>query len=281
MLKIKRFYSEHKTGTVLGILLGVALVLLTITSERRHLNIKETGLSVFSVFQTGINQVENFFSRTFNSINELKKLKIEYDELQDKLSEYKIIERDLVELRQENKILREQLGFSREIGINHIPAEIIGKDPGNVFNTIAINRGSRHGVKKDMPVIAFQEGFQGLVGKVVSTGLFSSQVIPLYDSTCYVAARLQKSRYEGLVSGMGGLHKNLIMRYVKKRARAEIKYGDLVITSGMNSIYPKGIYIGRVRAVWGKTYETSLELEVESIIDFSKLEYVFILESGD
>ena len=68
-----------------------------------------------------------------------------------------------------------------------------------------------------------------------------------------------------------------MLKYVKKRARTEIRYGDLLITSGMSSIYPEGIYIGRVRTIGAKEYESTLALTVEPIIDFSKLEYVFVL----
>jgi rod shape-determining protein MreC len=201
--------------------------------------------------------------------------------MQERLNQYRRMERNIVELKMENQQLRKQLGFSQKIGYKHIPAEIIGKDPGNYFNTIMINKGKRDGVKENMPVIAFQEGFQGLIGKVVAVGLCCSEVLPIFDQSCYVAARLQSSRYEGLVSGKTGSASRIIMRYVKKRARSDIKYGDLIITSGMNSIYPKGIYIGRVREIGGKEYETTLELEIEPIIDFSRLEYVFVLQKEE
>ncbi|TFG59436.1 MAG: rod shape-determining protein MreC, partial [Spirochaetales bacterium] len=170
------------------------------------------------------------------------------------------------------------LGFSQKLEIGHVPAEIIAKDPGNFFNTITVNKGSSHGIKPDMPVIALQDGFEGLVGKVAGVGLMTSEIIPIYDRNCFVAARLMNTRYEGLTSGQGNYSDFIKMRYVKKNARTEIQYGDLVITSGMNSIYPRGIYLGRIRNIAAKDYETSLELEVEPILDFSKLEYVFILQ---
>ena len=173
-------------------------------------------------------------------------------------------------------LFRSQLGFSERIGYKHISAEIIGKDPGNFFDTITINRGRKDGVEYNMPVIAFQDGYQGLIGKVVHVGFQAAEILPIYDRSCYVAARLQSSRYEGLVSG-DGRGETVKMQYIKKYARNEIKSGDLVITSGMESIYPKGIYIGRVREIGGKEYDTSLILEIEPIIDFSRLEYVFVL----
>jgi rod shape-determining protein MreC len=67
------------------------------------------------------------------------------------------------------------------------------------------------------------------------------------------------------------------MRYVSDQARTEIGYGDLVITSGMSSVYPKGIHIGTVVSVEAQPYDTSLELKLDPIVDFERLEYVFVI----
>jgi len=56
-----------------------------------------------------------------------------------------------------------------------------------------------------------------------------------------------------------------------------VEIGDPVITSGMRSLFPEGIQIGFVHGILSRPYETSLEIQVESVIDFSRLEYVFIL----
>lgn len=281
MVNIRGFVEKHKTGVTFSVLVLVSLICLLVSTNAFVVEPKKVGLSVFSLTQSGISKLGTFVSRTINSINELKKLRTQFEEMQVQLSDYGQIERNIVELRLENEQLRRQLGFSEKIGYNHIPAEIIGKDPGNYFNTIMINKGRRDGVERNMPVIAFNDGFQGLVGKVVGVGATSSEVLPIFDNSCYVAARLQVARYEGLVSGNSYGDSKVIMRYVKKRARNEIRYGDLVITSGMQSIYPKGIYIGRVRSLSGKEYETTLELEIEPIIDFSKIEYVFVLDKEE
>ena len=71
----------------------------------------------------------------------------------------------------------------------------------------------------------------------------------------------------------------LSMSYVKKLALEQVQYGELVITSGMGQLFPEGIHIGRVREMTAKGYEASLELEVEPIVDFSRLEYVFIIDT--
>jgi rod shape-determining protein MreC len=135
-----------------------------------------------------------------------------------------------------------------------------------------------HGIENNMPVIAFQGGMQALVGKVVQTGQVESLVMPLYDQRCFVSARLAHERYDGIVEGQGMPVYPLLMRSITKRARDDVKTGDIVVSSGMGGVYPDGIIIGRVSKIIFLEYETSIELELESAIDFSRLEYVFVIK---
>jgi rod shape-determining protein MreC len=73
------------------------------------------------------------------------------------------------------------------------------------------------------------------------------------------------------------------MRLISKRARDEVNLGDMVITSGVGGVYPAAVYpggisIGRVSKINYQEYETSMEAELESAIDFSRLEYVFVID---
>jgi rod shape-determining protein MreC len=171
------------------------------------------------------------------------------------------------------------LGFSESLGYKHIAAELIGRDPDNLFSAFVINKGKQAGVMNNMPVIAYQNGMQGLVGKVIQAGQFESLVMPLYDVSSFVASRLSELRYEGIVEGQGSPEMPLLMRFIQKRARDEISFGDIIITSGMGGIYPRGITVGRVSRVLYQEYEISMEVELESIIDFSRLEYVFVIDA--
>jgi rod shape-determining protein MreC len=161
--------------------------------------------------------------------------------------------------------------------MERIAAEVIARDTDNLFSTITINKGARHGVRKGMPVVAYQGDMEGLVGKVLLVGPGASQIVPLYDPQCLVSARLDRTRHEGLVNGQGKDKDTILMRYVKRTAKDAIEYGDLVVTSGLGGLYPKGINIGRIRDIRAQAYETSLELEVEPIIDFDRLEYLFLV----
>ncbi|HOX91980.1 MAG TPA: rod shape-determining protein MreC, partial [Spirochaetales bacterium] len=75
----------------------------------------------------------------------------------------------------------------------------------------------------------------------------------------------------------GSRDQSLVVQYIKKRAQSEIQFGDILVTSGLNSIYPPGIVVGRVTKVRSVEYLTSLEVEMDPVLDFGKLEYVFIV----
>ena len=241
-------------------------------------NVMDTGLSLFSGVRGKVNDASSFFSRTVLSAQELFRLRAEHADLVEQIARYERLERSAAEIFQENARLREQLGFSQSLGYRHIPARLIGRDPDNLYSALVINKGRSSGVARNMAVIAWQGGSQALVGKVIEANAFDSLVMPLYDSSLLVSSRFGTSRYEGIVEGQGSVDTPLRMRFIPKRARDEIGQGDLVITSGMGGVYPPDINIGRVSGVAYREYEISMEVEVESLIDFSRLEYVFVIE---
>jgi len=259
-------------------LILVSFLALFFSSRSGLVDAKNMGLSLFSGFRVGIKEASSLVSRTVLSIRELASLRREYDELTERIARYEQLERTSAEIRQENNRLREQLGFSMDLRYQHIPAELTGRDPSSLFSAFAINKGTHAGVAVDMPVIAYHNGTEGLVGKVIYTGAFESLVMPLYDSGCFVSSRLAESRYEGIVEGRGIPEIPLLMRYIVKRARDEISIGDMVISSGLGGVFPPGINIGRVNRILYEEDALSMEVEIEPSIDFFRLEYVFVIK---
>ena len=263
---------------VFAALMLVSFSLLLFSTRSLMMNIQDAGLSVFSGARGRVDYLSSLVSQAFISVQELARLKSEYVELQERFARFERLERSAVEIYQENLRLREQLGFSESLSFRHIPAKLIGRDPDNLFSALVINKGRHSGVEKDMAVIAWQGGSQALVGKVIQARTFESLVMPLYDTSLSIAARFSSSRYDGIVEGQGDPETALRMRFIPKRARDEINYGDLIVSSGMGGIYPSGLNIGRVSGVSYREYEVSMEVELEPLIDFSRLEYVFVIE---
>jgi rod shape-determining protein MreC len=197
----------------------ISILLLMLSSRNFIINFKDIGLSLFTGIRGGVYEVSSFVSRTVLSVKELSDLRKEHAELLRQLSRYEELERSNAEINLENARLREQLGFSRTLRFKRIPAQISGKDPDNLFSAIVINKGSFSGVKNNMPVVAWQNGTQALVGKVIHTGVLESLVMPVFDVNSLIASRFLVSRYEGIVEGRGNQEAPLLLRFVPKRAR--------------------------------------------------------------
>lgn len=277
MRAIKGFLLRHRTGSLLAAYLIVSLTLLAVTSDAVRIDFKKAGVTVVSVFQRGGAEVGRFFGRMVNSIGELRRLRENYESLQEQIQQYRVNEREIAQMRSENMRLREQLGFSETLTGSYQAAEVIGTDAGDFLSGLLIDKGSVHGIEKNMPVVAYAGGFEALVGKIIQVGPVSSIVMPLFDPGCYVPGRMQSSRYTGLINGQGTRLDNLLMTSIPKSARGAIKVGDIVMTSGLSSIYPADLYVGRVTEIGAKPWDTSLLVDIEPAVDFSRLEYVFVL----
>lgn len=264
---------------VAPILLAASLLCLTVSTRSLEGLPESLGLTILGFFQRGFSAVGGFASDTVASIKELRRLRENYVELSAELERYTNMERGLADLREENQRLRAQLGFSRDIAYERIAARIVAKDPENLYSTITVDKGFDDGIRKNMPVIAFQDGMEGLVGRVVEVGRGTSKIVPIYDSKSFVASRLSAgSRTEGLVGGQGSPDDPLLMRFVKKRAKDELQFGDLVSTTGYESLYPPDVAVGRVKKVRVLDYQTSIDIELDPVLDFSRIEYVFVVK---
>ena len=281
MKRVKFSFKSRQDLLLLLILVVASGVMLGFSSGGVAVNFKQIGFSALSGLQGAAHSVGSFFSGTVNAIRELSDLQEKYALLEKRLEDYESMQRSNAEIIRENERLRGILGFSESIQFRNIPAEVIARDASNLYSAITVNKGARHGVKKDMAVVSFQDGpYQMLVGKVVQVGITTCMIMPLYDFQCYVPSKLESSRFYGIVNGQGSRDASLVMRYVPKRAQSQIKTGDLIVTSGENSAYPPNISVGTVAGINSNNYDNLLEIVVNPSIDFAKLETVFILDTA-
>ena len=262
------------------LLIGLLLfsnIVLNFSGGGFILNLKKIGFSAFSTVEKGVHFIVHGISDSFNSVKELKRLKKDYNELVLKLENYEKMQRSNADIRKENERLREQLNFSISMDEQNFPAQIISRDFDNVYAYLTIDKGSVNGIRKNMPVVAYQNGNQGLVGKVVQVGTFTSQIMPVYNMDYIVSARIQNSRDLGLVNGNGSQDNPLLMQYILKKVADELSYGDIVVTSGENDNYLKDIPIGTISKIISLDYNSSLNIELTPIIDFSRLENVIVV----
>lgn len=274
----RRSFTFSISEFVFIILLSISGIMLGFSGGGFVVNFQKLGFSVFTSLQKGVCFVTDGVTGIFTSVGELKNLREENLELTEKLKNYEFLQRNNAEIRKENERLKEQLDFSVRIEQKNYPAQIIGRNPDNLYSGITINKGSRNGIRKGMPVIAVQHGTVGLVGRVVTVGLLTSSIMPVYDLKCSISCRIQNTRDVGLVTGTGNADSPLAMKYIKKRVLPELNFGDIIVTSGESSNYIKDIPVGTISKISVVDYDSSLDIEVTPIIDFSRLETVIVTD---
>ena len=263
------------------ILVVASSVMLSFSSGGFIINFKNVGFTIFSTIEKGVATVSFFVKDAIDGVVKLVNLSKEYDELTEKLKDYEYMQRTNAAIRKENARLKEQLGFADSIQQKTIPANIISRGADNLHTTLIIDKGSKDGIKKNMSVVAIQNGNIGVVGKVVSVGYNTAQIMNIFNSSCSISARMQNTRDIGLVTGNGTEDKPLSMKYIKKRVISELHFGDIVVTSGENGNYVKEIPIGTISKVSILDYDTSLDIEIEPVINFSRLESVMVVSNTE
>lgn len=275
--KIKFRFQE----LLLIILVVGSSVMLSFSSGGFIINFKNVGFTIFSTIEKGVATVSFYVKDAVDGVVKLVNLSKEYDVLTEKLKDYEYMQRTNAAIRKENARLKEQLGFADSIQQKTIPANIISRGADNLHTTIIIDKGSKDGIKKNMSVIAIQNGNVGVVGKVVSVGYTTAQIMSVYNTNCSISARMQNTRDIGLITGNGTEDKPLSMKYIKKRVIGELHFGDIVVTSGENGNYLKEIPIGTISKVSILDYDTSLDIEIEPVINFSRLESVMVVSNTE
>ena len=263
---------------VLILLVVVSGIMLGLSTGGFIVNFKTVGFSALSTLQKGVRAGFNGITGMVSAVQEIRVLREEYQRLTEQLENYEYMQRNNTEIRRENEHLKEQLAFTEQFEYKNHPAQIIGRDPNNQYSTLTINKGSRHGIRKNMPVIAVQNGLVGLVGKVLQVGYTTSLVMPIYDYESNVSARIQDTRDVGLVSGLGWEDRPLSMKYIQKRVLPDLQYGDLIVTSGENENFMKDIPIGYITTITVQDYDSSLNIELSPVVDFGRLETVIVVD---
>lgn len=186
----------------------------------------------------------------------------------------------LQELKQENDRLTRLLELKPNRFPKSIAARVIAFDPRSEFRTIRVNKGSRDGVVPNLPVVAAQ----GLVGKVGPVFGHDAYVLLVVDPSSHVDVMVQRPAVRTLLSGSGLLKHTRLkhgyfltqLEYLKKES--DVAAGDVVVTSGLDQLYPPGIMVGAIESVEKDREGLFLEARVLPAVDFSKLREVLILE---
>jgi rod shape-determining protein MreC len=178
----------------------------------------------------------------------------------------------LRETQQENLRLRKLLHFEERVAQQSVVARVIARDISTEFRAIRINRGESSGLRKNMAVVTNE----GVVGRILRTTPATSDVVTVMDSNSAVDAIDDRSRARGVVEGM--TDETCQLRFVLRTD--DIQPGDVMVSSGLGGIFPKGVPVGSVSKVNRKPFGITQDVEIKPSVDFSKLEEVLVVTTA-
>ncbi len=254
----------------------LALVLISYTGrDRTNLTpVEKIIKNTVTPVESGVTRVLNGINDIFRTVFTIGSIKEENEKLKQRIAELESENILLREYEYQNIRLRELLQFKDTVSrsFDTVSASVVGRNPSNWFETVTINRGKDDGVKKNMPVITSQ----GLVGHVINVSDSSAEVLLIVDSSSAVGGLVQINRTPGVIEGLDKKG-YLKMSYISKEAPVREK--QVVITSGLGGIFPKGIPIGRITEVEMESNGLVKHATVRPFVDFNRLEEVMVIKT--
>jgi rod shape-determining protein MreC len=265
------FFKNYRTVILIGAVIVAALVLLSYSLNRdsgegvvKNLAL-EAAAPVRKIFSAVIEGVDNAWERYVHLVGlveENRNLKNKIAGMQTDLLLYK-------EGYQEAQRLQKLLSLQDEYPYKFIAARVIGREQAALSKIIWIDKGSASGLKPGMPVLAPP----GLVGRLTDVSWHSSKILLLIDENSNADVLVQRTRVQGIVRGAGS--RGCVVRYISKME--DVKEGDLIVTSGLSNIFPKGLLVGRVSHVGHMDVGLFLQIRLVPFVDFTTLEEVMVL----
>lgn len=276
---MKSFFKNRCVFSLILIVIALGISLGVFNAVKKETTVLEnvTGVIITPVQKvfTNIGDGVSSFFGYFANVDELRK---DNEELKSEIAELKSELRENERSKNENEELRSMLNLkSANPELDLVCAEIIARDPSNWYNTITLDKGTVDGVNINQPVIT--KG-KVLVGRVSDVGTTWSEVTLITDPEHGAGARVIRSDELAIIEGDGALAKdgNCKLSFVSKNSN--ILVGDIIETSGLGEIYPKGLLIGKVTEIHPEVQGISQYAVVKPEANINNLKTVFIVKNN-
>jgi rod shape-determining protein MreC len=257
-----------------GILLGVLLVsLLLLTVQTRGGGTGRAG----ELVAIAVTPVQSLLVRIHRgalgfwaNYVDWKSVRRENEQLRGENEQLRVDALQAAETRAENARLRRLLVLRDRLPLATVAGEVIGREAGGWVRSLTVNRGRGDGIAQQTPVIVPE----GLVGRVVQVHRGAAVIQLLNDPASTVGAVVQRTRTAGLVEGDAG---GAVRFKFMARDGASVTPGDLVVTSGLGTLFPKGLPVGRVARIEDKGSALFHFAVLAPVVDFSRVEEVLLV----
>lgn len=276
--KSKRDKIKRTLFAALVFVIVAAVIFFLVLRSGDSISISENALgSLITPVQKALTTVTGKVQDFVGSWRDYDKLQDEYDQLEIQYEQARMELVSAEEALLENDRLKTQLGAKDTYAaLDPIYAKVIARDAGPWFETFSINRGTNSGVAVGMAIV----NGDGLIGRVYEVGLNYAKVICIIDSRSAVACLVQRTRDNGVMRGQisaSDSHAECFVYYLPNIN--SITPGDTVVTSGTDSLYPKGLKIGTVTALSLDAGSDGTYAIISPSVDFQRIEEVFVLRT--
>ena len=264
--------NRHRNLTILAAVLfaqifGLAVQLKRGTDQGTSRLIRIWAVSAITPIEKGVGHTSRWFADTWYNYLYLRGVRAQNRKLREEIEHMRLEQVRISEDAGQARRLQLLLGFREEFISQTMPAQVISTTGSEFSRGVFIDKGSRDGIKADMPVITPD----GIVGKVFRVYPTSSLVLEINDSSSGAGVILEKSRLQGILKGSptGQTFVANIM------ADEKIEPGERILTSGGDRVYPKGMAVGTVSRV--NPAGTFLNVEVRPSAQLNRLEEVLVI----
>lgn len=267
------FFNKKVILLLVGMIFLVALISFSLRDRSNATLPEQIIKDTVGVAQSIVAKPANYITNIFNSIDSLLNTYEENKRLKARLEEFAVVQTEALQLKSDIEKF-EQIEKSEDLkAFNPIQATVIARNPDQWEEKIILDKGSSHGVTKNMAVMTAS----GLIGKITLVTPFTSEVELLYTNNpnYRVSAMVlgEKEAY-GLIEGYDEERNELILKRIDSSLM--VKEGEQVVSSGLGGIFPKGIPIGEITEISTDDYGLTKMAYVKPSADFSILDYVMI-----
>src|ERR1044071_4882314 len=262
----------NRSSIVAIVLFAAALLALFSMGPQATRKIQSTFFQAISPFLKTGSGLERQITSVRSGLKSLEELERENAALKVENRSLKATNEALRDVEHEVNRLRQALAYRDRSVFRLVPAEILTRDSSTWWRTVTINRGKNDHIESDMPVLTDE----GLVGKTTTVHENISIVLLVSDENCRVAATVEGSKEQGIVSGervSASATPLLELNFLTKQAN--LQPGMKTYTSGVGGVFPSGLLIGTVQSF--RVRELDGQARIAPAVDLSHLEDVFVV----
>ncbi|WP_320045142.1 rod shape-determining protein MreC [uncultured Desulfobacter sp.] len=258
-----------------GFFIAVALTVIAMSS-RENLpagGVERLSITLTSPFQLVASRIIGFTESVWQTYFSCVHAMEENQTLRRQLLKARHTANRCNELELENARLKKFVNFQSSVPAAYVAAQVIARDPSPWFKTIMIDKGEKDGLIKGLPVLVSE----GIVGQIIKVSGSFSRVLLVTDRNSSVDALIQETRVRGMVKG----NNQDTCSFVYTLRKDEVQPGQVIVSSGLDQVFPKGLIIGAVLDVQKNHSQLFQDITIKTAVDFDRLEEVLIYKNAD